>query len=83
MGNGDVGGQYNSLEIGRALYGFQNMQAELCPDVKLIFAKMRDAVRNMKGPLLCMFNYKIECAFCIIYTFIVFVVLYVSRKLVV
>jgi hypothetical protein len=51
MGDGDVGGQYNSLEIGRALYGFQNMQVELCPDVTKIFIKMGNAVTNMKGPL--------------------------------
>lgn len=43
--------QFNSIEIGRALYGLQSMSAETCPDVLPMLKRLAVSVYTSKGPL--------------------------------
>jgi hypothetical protein len=44
-------GQFNSLDIGRSLYGLQSMSPESCPEVRPLLERLALSIRSSKGPL--------------------------------
>ena len=45
-------GQFDSLDIGRALYGLQNMSPDSCPELRPLLERLASSIRTSKGPLL-------------------------------
>lgn len=45
-------GQFDSLEIGRALYGLQSMSPESCTELRPLLERLASSIRTSKGPLL-------------------------------
>lgn len=43
--------RYNSIEIGRCLYGLQSMSPAFNPDLPLLFSKLAGVVHDMSGVL--------------------------------
>ena len=44
-------GQFDSLDIGRSLYGLQSMSIESCPEVRPLLERLALSIRFSKGPL--------------------------------
>jgi hypothetical protein len=44
-------GQFDSLDIGRALYGLQNMSPDSCTELRPLLERLASSIRTSKGPL--------------------------------